>query len=51
MLGDAVIEQIRERVAQAPEAPESLVVNLRRILTRTPDSVVNGPAAADRTAA
>jgi hypothetical protein len=34
LLGDKVIEQIRERVAQAPPPPPELIDFLRPILTR-----------------
>ena len=34
LLGDAVIAQIRERVAAAPEAPADVVDKLRPILAR-----------------
>jgi hypothetical protein len=34
LLGDAVIAQIHERVAAAPEASPELIDKLRRILTR-----------------
>lgn len=34
ILGDAVIEQIRERVAAAPEASPELIDKLRPILTQ-----------------
>lgn len=34
LLGDAVIEQIHERVAEAPEPTADVIAKLRRILTR-----------------
>ncbi|GAA3957229.1 hypothetical protein GCM10022384_07850 [Streptomyces marokkonensis] len=34
LLGDAVIAEIHERVAQAPEPTDELVEKLRRIMTR-----------------
>lgn len=34
LLGDKTIEQIHERVAQAPKAPPELIDFLRPILTR-----------------
>ncbi|MFH9215420.1 hypothetical protein [Streptomyces globisporus] len=51
ILGDSVIEEIHARVAEAPDAPDELVVSLRRVLTRpagradAPEAIEHMPAA------
>ncbi|MGC4946226.1 hypothetical protein ACLQ2N_08465 [Streptomyces sp. DT224] len=45
LLGDAVIEQIHKRVAQAPDAPDDVIPGLRRILTHPAGPAVDTPAA------
>ncbi|NDZ63617.1 hypothetical protein [Streptomyces cyaneofuscatus] len=52
LLGDTVIEQIHERVAEAPEAPDELIDTIRRVLTRPALRTVDAPEASEqRTAA
>ncbi|MFD9651751.1 hypothetical protein [Streptomyces mirabilis] len=46
LLGDAVIAQIHERVAAAPEPSPEVIDKLRRILTRPAGRITgSGPAA------
>ncbi|MFW3473597.1 hypothetical protein ACN24M_20250 [Streptomyces microflavus] len=51
LLGDSVVAQIHERVAEAPAAPDELIDSIRRVLAHPALRTVDAPVASERTAA
>ncbi|MCR8946589.1 hypothetical protein NW249_31290 [Streptomyces sp. OUCMDZ-4982] len=48
LLGESVVAQIHERVAEAPTAPDELIDSIRRVLTHPALHMVKAPEASTR---